>query len=51
MEIVAQRAPDGFQRLEDVISDDELVAINTRYRTVAGFDPAVLNERPSFSVR
>lgn len=51
MEIVAQRAPDGFDRLDDVITADELVAINNRYRTVAGFDPAVLNERPSWSVR
>lgn len=51
MEIVAERAPNGFTRLEDVISHDELVAISAQYRATAGFDPAVLNERPSLSVR
>ena len=50
MELVAERAPHGFDRLDDVISEDELTAIATRYRALAGFDPAVLNERPSFEV-
>lgn len=50
MEIVAERAPNGFDRLEDVITHDELVAISDAYRRTAGFDPSVLNERPSLSV-
>jgi 2-polyprenyl-6-methoxyphenol hydroxylase-like FAD-dependent oxidoreductase len=51
MELVAERAPEGFARLDDVISHDELVEISTRYRRLAGFDPEVLNRRPSLSVR
>ncbi len=51
MEIVAERAPDGFERLEDVISHDELAAISARYKQLAGFDPKLLNERESWSVR
>jgi 5-methylphenazine-1-carboxylate 1-monooxygenase len=50
MEIVAERAPDGFDRLDDVISHDELVAISAKYKTLAGFDPALLNDRESWSV-
>jgi 2-polyprenyl-6-methoxyphenol hydroxylase-like FAD-dependent oxidoreductase len=50
MQIVAERAPNGFERLDDVISHDELVAISERYKKTAGFDPATLNSRPSLSV-
>jgi 2-polyprenyl-6-methoxyphenol hydroxylase-like FAD-dependent oxidoreductase len=50
MEIVAERAPNGFERLEDVITHDELVTISDAYKRTAGFDPNVLNERPSLSV-
>lgn len=50
MEIVAERAPDGFDRREDVISDEELNAIASEYRATAGFDPVLLNDRPSLSV-
>ena len=50
MEIVAERAPNGFERLADVISHDELVTIAAEYKLTAGFDPAMLNDRPSLSV-
>ena len=50
MELVAERAPHGFDRLDDVISQDELTEIATRYRLLAGFDPVALNERPSLDV-
>ena len=50
MEIVAERAPDGFDDLHQVIGRDELEEIVTAYRRTAGFDPAVLNERPSLGV-
>ncbi len=49
MELVAARAPDGFERLEDVISHAELEEIVVSYRTTAGFDPKILNERASWS--
>lgn len=51
MEIVADRAPNGFDDLDAVIGRDELEEIVTAYRRTAGFDPAVLNGRPSLSVR
>jgi hypothetical protein len=34
---VSKRAPDGFARLEDVISRDELAAIAGGYAVTAGF--------------
>ena len=50
MEIVAERAPNGFDDLHQVIGRDELEEIVTAYRRTAGFDPAVLNERPSLGI-
>jgi 5-methylphenazine-1-carboxylate 1-monooxygenase len=41
VDVVAERAPDGFARLEDVISPEELAAIIGGYARTAGFaDPA-----------
>ena len=51
MEIVEQRAPDGFAELHAIISPDELEAIASAYKQTAGFAPDVLNARPSYSVR
>jgi 5-methylphenazine-1-carboxylate 1-monooxygenase len=51
MDIVEERAPDGFTDLAAVISQDELVEISSAYKRTAGFDPAVLNARASLSVR
>jgi 5-methylphenazine-1-carboxylate 1-monooxygenase len=50
MEIVAERAPDGFSDLDSVITQAELEEISRSYKLAAGFDPAVLNDRPSLSV-
>ncbi len=50
MELVAERAPDGFTDRDAVITADELASIAAEYKRAAGFDPQVLNERPSFSV-
>jgi hypothetical protein len=47
MQLVEERAPDGFERLEDVISEDELRSIADQYKKVAGFSITELNERPS----
>jgi len=46
IDIVAERAPDGFARLEDVVSQDELEGIARQYRKVAGFEPHALRARP-----
>jgi 2-polyprenyl-6-methoxyphenol hydroxylase-like FAD-dependent oxidoreductase len=51
MELVEERAPGGFNDLAAVISQDELAAISRAYQQTAGFDPDVLNRRPSLSVR
>jgi 2-polyprenyl-6-methoxyphenol hydroxylase-like FAD-dependent oxidoreductase len=50
MELAEARAPDGFERIEDVFCDGELEELAAHYKRVAGFDPATLNERPSLSV-
>ena len=51
MELVEQRAPNGFRTLDDVISRAELEDIAASYKRTAGFDPDVLNSRASLSVR
>jgi len=38
VDVVSERAPDGFDRLEDVIDPEELVAITKGYQQLAGFD-------------
>ena len=49
MQIVEDRAPQGFSRLSDVISDVELNAIASQYKQIAGFDPAALNRATGLS--
>lgn len=45
MQIVEERAPNGFERLEDVITYQELVDIANKYKRIAGFDRETLNLR------
>jgi 2-polyprenyl-6-methoxyphenol hydroxylase-like FAD-dependent oxidoreductase len=51
MEIVEQRAPDGFNNLDDVVSRSDLEEIARSYKRAAGFDPDILNRRDSLSVQ
>jgi 5-methylphenazine-1-carboxylate 1-monooxygenase len=51
MELAAERAPDGFERIEEVFEPGELEALSHRFKEIAGFDPQELNERPSLSAR
>jgi 5-methylphenazine-1-carboxylate 1-monooxygenase len=51
LDIVEERAPDGFTNLDEVISQHELAEIASAYKRTAGFDPEILNNRPSLSVR
>lgn len=44
MQMVHERAPEGFERLEDVISYAELEGIANRYKKIAGFDKKELNQ-------
>ncbi len=46
IDVVHQRAPDGFQAVQEVMSDDELAAISKDYSTVGGFVPEELNAQP-----
>jgi 2-polyprenyl-6-methoxyphenol hydroxylase-like FAD-dependent oxidoreductase len=47
MQIVEQRAPDGFGDLSQVIAPAELEEIAATYKRLAGFDPAILNAEPA----
>jgi len=50
-DLVEERAPDGFERLEEVVSKQELQEIADEYKQIAGFEIGKLNNRPSLSVR
>jgi 2-polyprenyl-6-methoxyphenol hydroxylase-like FAD-dependent oxidoreductase len=50
MELAEERAPHGFQRVEEVFAPGELERLSAEYKRTAGFDPVTLNERPSLSV-
>jgi len=50
LELVEQRAPDGFERLEDVFALGELERLAEDAKAVAGFAVHTLNHRPSLSV-
>ena len=45
MQIVEERAPNGFTRLEDVLSDEERQEVAAGYKRIAGFDKDALNSR------
>ena len=45
LDIVAERAPDGFDDIHQVMSRDELSAMAQRYKSVAGMDVQDLNAR------
>jgi 2-polyprenyl-6-methoxyphenol hydroxylase-like FAD-dependent oxidoreductase len=51
MDMAEERAPNGFARIEDVISRDELAEIAHAFKVAAGFDPQTLNSRTSFDVK
>lgn len=50
MQMVEDRAPRGFERLSDVISDEELEEVSSRYKQVAGFDLEALNAKGEASL-
>jgi hypothetical protein len=45
---VARRAPDGFGRIDDVLSAAELAALRDSYRATSLQDAAALNARPPY---
>jgi 2-polyprenyl-6-methoxyphenol hydroxylase-like FAD-dependent oxidoreductase len=51
LNLVEERAPNGFTNLSDVVSPQELAEIFGDYQRTAGFNRDTLNSRPSLSVR
>jgi 2-polyprenyl-6-methoxyphenol hydroxylase-like FAD-dependent oxidoreductase len=49
MQLVEERAPDGFARLDDVVTLAELEAIAEKYKRLAGFAVNELNSRRSLA--
>ncbi|PCJ76876.1 MAG: flavin-dependent oxidoreductase [Rhodobacteraceae bacterium] len=47
LDVVAQRAPNGFAQIEDVLSKEELETTAGSYKKTAGMDIDALNNRPS----
>jgi hypothetical protein len=48
MQLVEERAPHGFDRIENVISREELDSIAGSFAAAAGLDVETVNNRPSF---
>jgi 2-polyprenyl-6-methoxyphenol hydroxylase-like FAD-dependent oxidoreductase len=46
MQLVEERAPDGYKRVTDVLSQMELEDIAANYKRVAGFQVEALNAKP-----
>jgi len=51
MQLVEQRAPDGFDHIDDVISPQEILEITDGYRRTAGFALAALDDPTSLADR
>ncbi|RXH42062.1 flavin-dependent oxidoreductase [Bradyrhizobium zhanjiangense] len=47
MQLVEERAPDGFEVVTDVLSQQELEDIAANYKRVAGFQVEALNAKPA----
>jgi hypothetical protein len=47
MQLVEERAPDGFADVADVITPEEIAEVTERYRTTAGFSLATLQRGTS----
>lgn len=48
LQLVEERAPGGFDRIADVISQQDLKAIAASFSSAAGLDVETVNGRPSF---
>ena len=48
MQIAEERAPGGFDNIEDIIPREEMARITESYKRAAGLDSATVNNRPSF---
>ncbi|GGO55527.1 MULTISPECIES: flavin-dependent oxidoreductase [Streptomyces] len=48
LQVVAERAPEGFDRVDDVLTGEELAELDAAYRWTTGTDVAELNGRGSW---
>jgi 5-methylphenazine-1-carboxylate 1-monooxygenase len=48
MQLVEDRAPGGFDRIDDVVSRNDMAAIAASFTSAAGLDIETVNGRPSF---
>jgi 2-polyprenyl-6-methoxyphenol hydroxylase-like FAD-dependent oxidoreductase len=48
LQLVEERAPHGFTRIEEVVSQRDLEVIASTFAQAAGLDPATVNGRPPF---
>jgi hypothetical protein len=46
MQLVEERAPDGFSQVSEVLKDEELSEVANAYKRLAGFSIEELNRRP-----
>jgi len=51
LDTVAERAPDGFTSIEDVLTAEELTRMHEAWRRTTDMDVEALNSRPSWSPR
>ena len=51
LQMVEERAPDGFADLEQVMPLREREEVAARYKQTAGFDRETLNKKASLSAR
>ena len=51
LQLAEERAPDGFSRIEDVVSSEELGSIAHSFSAAAGLDAELVNSRPPFVPR
>jgi 5-methylphenazine-1-carboxylate 1-monooxygenase len=49
LDVVAERAPDGFTDIADVLTADELTALREGWRRTTDMDVEALNSRPSWN--
>lgn len=48
MQLVEERAPNGFADFSKVITREEMVSIANSFKTAAGLDVETVNDRPSY---
>jgi 2-polyprenyl-6-methoxyphenol hydroxylase-like FAD-dependent oxidoreductase len=48
LQLAEERAPNGFERIEDVIAPDEIKSIADSFFAAAGLDVETVNSRPSY---